>query len=345
MVSPRNYGIAAVFFLISMQLPLLASACDVSLGIPKCEAGTCQDAAEKAFRQYAASYKKCGVPEKGLPFLLKANAKVPFQGTIVLVHGLAASPRHFHDVATEYQKKGFHVVLPLLYGHGGKDEIFDDARLTKWLKDVSFASDVAERMGGPVFIGGHSTGATVAALEATENPGRFSGFVGFDPAFALQPQARKKLLAACAAKHVYDYSSEIGCKEGRDEELIRQVALMEIEELVGEVCGDGSAIEIPPFNPEISLAGACALGAAVRRLERKNRLQKMPPSFVALSSDTSGVFEHLSRDGIYTNVLEIPKQKFILTEDPSHKVMLAKCSPGFRDSVKGSIEFLMEEGN
>ncbi len=320
-------------------------ACDVSVELPSAQSELRKEEAEIAFRQYAASYKKCGIPEKGLPFLLNANPKVPFQGSIVLVHGLAASPRHLHDVATEYQKKGYHVILPLLYGHGGKEEMFDDARLTKWLKDVSFASDVAERMGGPIYIGGHSTGATVAAIEATENPGRFSGFVGFDPAFALQAGAKKKLLAACAAKHVYDYSSEIGCKDERDEELIRQVALMEIEELVGEVCGDGSAIEIPPFNPEISLAGACALGAAVRRLERKNRMKKMPPTFVALSSDTSGVFEHLSRDGIYTSVLEIPKQKFILTEDPSHKVMLAKCSPGFRDSVKGSIEFLMEEGN
>lgn len=332
-------------FLFWLTLALGSSssfACDVSLSVPSCEGQSCREVAEKSFRQYAASYKRCGVPNKGLPVLFTANPKAKFRGTIVLVHGLAASPRHFHDVATEYQKKGYHVILPLLYGHGGRDEFFDDAKLTKWLKDVAFAGDVAERLGGPVYIGGHSTGATVAALEATENPGKYAGFVGFDPAFALQPKAKKKLLAACAAKHVYDYSSEIGCKDERDEALIRQVALMEIEDLVGEVCGEGSAIEIPPFNPEISLAGACALGAAVRRLERKDRLEKMPPTFVALSSDTSGVFEHLSRDGIYSNVLKIPKQEFILTEDPSHKVMLAKCSPGFRDSVRGSIEFLQE---
>lgn len=313
----------------------------MALQVPKCDLTNCARQAKEAFGQYVASYRGCGVTKKGLPYLLTANPKAKFQGTIVLVHGLAASPRHLSDVAAEYQKNGYNVVLPLLYGHGGADEFFDEARLTKWQKDVSFASDIAARLGGPLYIGGHSTGATVAALQATEDPGRFSGFVGFDPAFALNPQAKKKLLAACAAKHVYDYSSEINCTEGRDEVLIRQVAEMEIEKLVAEVCGD-SSLELPAFNPEISLAGACALGAAVRRLERKERIKAMPPSFIALSSDTTGVFEHLSRDGIYSTALKIPQQEFIVTEDPSHKVMLARCSPGFPKSVRGSLTFLKD---
>jgi pimeloyl-ACP methyl ester carboxylesterase len=330
-----------LFLLLLGALPNSALACEVALRLPKCEGANCAEQAKEAFARYAGSYQTCGISKKGLPYLLTANPKAEFRGTIVLVHGLAASPRHLSDVATEYQKNGYNVVLPLLYGHGGKDEFFDEARLTKWLKDVSFASDIAARLGGPIFIGGLSTGATVAALQATEEPGRFSGFVGFDPAFAVNPKAKKKLLAACAAKHVYDYSSEIGCKDERDEDLIRQIAAMEIEELVAEVCGE-SSIEIPAFNPEISLAGACALGAAVRRLERKERIKDMPPSFFALSSDTTGVFEHLSREGIAATAQKIPLQEFIVTKDPSHKVMLAKCSPGFRRSVRGSLEFLKE---
>ena len=82
-------------------------------------------------------------------------------------------PDHMRIMAKEFSKQGYNVVVPLLKGHGGKDDLLLEASLEEWKKDVDFAGMTAEKLGKPVHIIGHSTGGMLAALDASEHPGRY----------------------------------------------------------------------------------------------------------------------------------------------------------------------------
>jgi alpha-beta hydrolase superfamily lysophospholipase len=128
----------------------------------------------QSFNAYISSERACGVQPDALPYILHARNEVPFRGTVVLVHGLGGNPVHLRQIADHLQSQGYNVVAPILEGHGADDARLTTATLEKWQKDVKYAGSIAQKLGQPVFIGGHSTGGLLAALEASESKGKYA---------------------------------------------------------------------------------------------------------------------------------------------------------------------------
>jgi alpha-beta hydrolase superfamily lysophospholipase len=108
-------------------------------------------------------------------------------GTVVLLHGLTASPTETRPLAGYLSEAGFNVYAPRLSGHTGS---LDDLRITEkweWILNVDQAITAAERQfGGPLFLAGESLGAILSLLGAIRWPDKISGLALFAPPLALE---------------------------------------------------------------------------------------------------------------------------------------------------------------
>ncbi len=147
-----------------------ADSCAITRTSGSCAGiSACQSMAKQEFSAYVQSQMKCGVKPTSVPFILEHSPSVPPKGTIVLIHGLTASPSHMGDIARRLQKEGYNVVVPILTGHGGSNEMAENMDLEVWKKDVKFAGEMAQKLGGPLFIAGiqHSTPTATQRLAST----------------------------------------------------------------------------------------------------------------------------------------------------------------------------------
>ena len=107
------------------------------------------------------------------PFILEpdlATCPRPVSGRyrngIVLVHGLTDSPFQMHDLANYFQRKCFVVVGLLLPGHGTVPGDLLEVRYEDWVKATAYAAASLKTRVDRFFIGGASTGATLALHSA-----------------------------------------------------------------------------------------------------------------------------------------------------------------------------------
>ncbi len=97
-------------------------------------------------------------------------------GQALLMHGLTDSPHSMRAMAESLHARGFEVTVLRLPGHGTLPSMLVDVSTADWVAAVDIAArDVASRLkpGQPYYIGGYSTGGTLAllhTLKALEEP-------------------------------------------------------------------------------------------------------------------------------------------------------------------------------
>ncbi len=138
--------------------------------------------------------------ELNSPFELKPDN--PNGKAILLVHGLSDSPYSFSDVAKRLSDQGYLVRALLLPGHGAKPADLMLPEIEDWLVMVSHHTDMLAKEADEVWLGGFSTGANLAMIEAIDNQ-EVSGALLFSPAII----SRKPLdFLAPWAKYLMDWA-------------------------------------------------------------------------------------------------------------------------------------------
>ena len=294
------------------------------------------------YTKYINSNANCNVKPDALPYILRANEDVPRRGTLVLVHGLGGNPLHLHQMAEIFQKRGYNVVVPLLQGHGGDDHLLATSKLENWQKDVRYAGDIAEKMGGPVFIGGHSTGGLLAAIEAAEKKGRYSSVFAMDPPLNLQGSSVKW---ACTVSNVATFESDLavrwlpGALHMSFDEQIAHVKKI-TDKLVEEQCGKG--FPMPSYNYHYTLPGVCALSQAVEKF-KKIPSRQLPPTLVEKSQDPDFYKSTVSAQELVDYLDPVnTNHRVVQTNAKSHELMPANCSEGFKGNVEQAINWFNE---
>lgn len=89
--------------------------------------------------------------------------------TVLFVHGFSATSEEIRPVPDLLAENlGANLVFARLRGHGRDGAALADATATEWLADTAEALAVARAVGDEVIVMGVSTGATLAAIAATE---------------------------------------------------------------------------------------------------------------------------------------------------------------------------------
>ena len=110
----------------------------------------------------------------GAPFNRSYRLPAPsgsVRGTALLLHGLTDSPYSVRALAETLQEQGFEVTALRLPGHGTLPSMLTRMRFSDWHAAVRMAvRDVAARTppGAPFYLGGYSTGGTLAFVHALE---------------------------------------------------------------------------------------------------------------------------------------------------------------------------------
>ena len=146
-------------------------------------------------------YKVCSPAlrnEGNAPFILYAKGKLTKDGdrsiapVVVLFHGLSDSPFFVRGIAEHLNKQGFTVVAPLNPGHGKRDALGDmrDPKLQqRWYEHVDQVMQLIKPYTEKTFIGGFSTGGTLATRYMLLHPNEIDGLLLFSGALALSNSA------------------------------------------------------------------------------------------------------------------------------------------------------------
>ena len=117
----------------------------------------------------------------------RTRAKTPL--AIVYLHGFSASKEEIRPVADEVARElGANLYYTRLTGHGADGAAMAEAAVNDWVNDLAEALDVADALGERTVVIGTSTGATLAALGASE-PGlaeRIDALVQISPNYRVR---------------------------------------------------------------------------------------------------------------------------------------------------------------
>jgi alpha-beta hydrolase superfamily lysophospholipase len=97
----------------------------------------------------------------------------PGSGSVILLHGLTASPPAWRAVAEALAALGRTVIVPRLMLHGHADRmttVLRGIRAQDLIDDVAAIVGAVAELGEPITIAGHSLGATLALDAATRGP-------------------------------------------------------------------------------------------------------------------------------------------------------------------------------
>jgi pimeloyl-ACP methyl ester carboxylesterase len=147
---------------------------------------SCEHQEEHVFRVCSAALRNDG----NAPYILhhqQASEKV-----IVLFHGLSDSPYFLKSIAEALFQQGYNVVVALSPGHGeiDADKDMEDPQLAqRWYQHVDQVMALAEPLGNKHYIGGFSTGGTLAAHYIFRHPENVDGLLLFSGALQLDDSA------------------------------------------------------------------------------------------------------------------------------------------------------------
>lgn len=121
------------------------------------------------------------------PFELRPKAAGQPTRGVLLVHGLGDSPWSFVDVGQALMEQGYLVRTVLLEGHGTRPGDMIGADYQHWRDVVAHHTQLLKQEVGKVYLGGFSTGANLAYLQANSDP-EIAGLMLFSPAFISDEQ-------------------------------------------------------------------------------------------------------------------------------------------------------------
>ena len=121
-------------------------------------------------------------PEKTAPFTLgPRDAKT----AVLLVHGFTGSPWEVRPLGEALAARGYHVVAPLLPGHGGAPEAMLFVTWRDWLAAAEAALTSLSSF-ERVVCSGLSMGGLLSVLLAARHPSRVSGLALMAPVVAVR---------------------------------------------------------------------------------------------------------------------------------------------------------------
>lgn len=127
--------------------------------------------------------------EINLPFELRANTGVDYQGKFLLIHGLNDSPFVWRDIAARLADRGFDVRAILLPGHGNTPKAQLSISFKDWLASAREHVKLYREPDSNFYIGGFSMGGVIATLLATETD-FVDGLLLFSPAYRARMHSR-----------------------------------------------------------------------------------------------------------------------------------------------------------
>lgn len=148
----------------------------------------CADSHETRFAVCSSALRNPG----NAPFILHHGK--PTGKVAVLFHGLSDSPFFFSSIAPFIQHSGFTVIVALSPGHGlqnADDAFLADDLADAWIQHVDEVMSFAHTLGDTVFVGGFSTGGTLATHYTLQNPDKVDGLMLFSAALKLENTLEK----------------------------------------------------------------------------------------------------------------------------------------------------------
>ncbi len=101
---------------------------------------------------------------------------------VLLVHGLGDSQFSFVDISQSLVEQGFLVRTIVLHGHGTRPGDMLETDYKDWEKLVELHSNLIKEVAENVYLGGFSTGANLAYIQAVQDE-EIKGLMLFSPAF------------------------------------------------------------------------------------------------------------------------------------------------------------------
>lgn len=132
--------------------------------------------------------------EGNSPFLLLPDRSCPkgvsheYRRGILLAHGLTDSPYDMRALGQFFVNECFYVQALLLPGHGTRPGDLISVRWDEWVKAFSFGVRTLKARVDEVYLGGFSTGGTLAIHHAMSD-GDIDGLFLFSPAVEITPAA------------------------------------------------------------------------------------------------------------------------------------------------------------
>lgn len=135
------------------------------------------------------------VIEGNSPFVLVPNrscppgVKNPYRKGILLAHGLTDSPYTMRALGRFFQGECFYVEAILLPGHGTRPGDLLDVTWEEWDRAFSFGLNTLKKEADDIYIGGFSTGGTLAIYHSMQDR-NIRGLFLFSPAVKVDQRAR-----------------------------------------------------------------------------------------------------------------------------------------------------------
>jgi len=111
--------------------------------------------------------------------------KTPY--SVVFLHGWSASSREGDPVVQDFARRyGCNVYYPRLAGHGIEDsDVFKELQPQDLINSARNAISIGQQLGEKVIIMGSSTGCTLGAYIAAQNPGAIAALIFYSPNIAI----------------------------------------------------------------------------------------------------------------------------------------------------------------
>ncbi|MGK0503047.1 alpha/beta fold hydrolase [uncultured Alteromonas sp.] len=191
--------------------------------------------------------------EGNVPFVLHHDT--PSKKVAVLVHGLSDSPFFMREIANILFNEGYDVIVPLLPGHGLRDDegAMSDSNLAeRWQAHVDEVIALADNMSDTLIVGGFSTGGALAVEQYLDASDNIDGLMLFSGALALSENA-ESMSRIWGIKWVAKIVDGSYITHGPNPFKYPNVAgfagleLMDIIEKIRDDFEDGKRIEVPLF--------------------------------------------------------------------------------------------------
>lgn len=136
------------------------------------------------------------------PVQMRPSPNVAYRGVIILLHGFTSCPKQYWEMAKAFNAQGYHVLIPLLPGHGGSapDELDAQTFLpgsSNWFNYDAFARWINALAGkiihGEVHIGGLCLGGTIAMRAMQLKPALYQRSVLLSPFFEVSTRLLGRL--------------------------------------------------------------------------------------------------------------------------------------------------------